>query len=99
MIRPIILLLEDGYAFRKKVREKEQEMRQITRQATHQVSQQRVIAALTKLSRLALRTSVPAQGSAEQWATLLLKQLLTLCTAQQGALFIAREETAHTTEP
>lgn len=74
-------------------------MRQITRQATHQVSRQRVIAALRTLSRLALRTSVLAQGSAEQWARLLLKQLLALCEAQQGALFLAREEGPRKKEP
>ena len=58
-------------------------------------AQQRVIAALTSLSRLALQTSTlrfSPQGSADHLAALLLDQIVELCEAQQGALFLASHE-------
>lgn len=56
---------------------------------------ERVISALTDLAALSRRTStlrVAPPGTREQLATLLVKQLVALCDAQQGALFL----TGHT---
>lgn len=67
------------------------------KRATSHMSQQRVATALTMLSRLALRTSAlrfrpQGSGLAEQWAAALLKQLLALCDAHQGAMFVTKEQ-------
>ncbi len=67
-------------------------MQQPMRPATRSVPQPNVVAALTTLSRLAAHTSArraTSPGVARRWARLLLRQLLVLCAAQQGALFIA----------
>ncbi len=60
--------------------------------ATCPVPQSSVVAALTALARLAVRTSAlrfTSAGQIQDRAALLLKQLLTLCAAQQGALSVA----------
>ena len=54
-------------------------------------SQQRVIAALTSLSALALQTSTlrfSPPEAADHLATVFLDQLVAICAAQQGALFL-----------
>jgi len=67
-------------------------MKSTVRHVTHSLSQADIVAALTTLSRLALRTSTLRAMSPEitrRWTTILLKRLLTLCAAQQGAIFVA----------
>ena len=61
--------------------------------AGRQRVQTRMIAALTTLSRLAARTSIQdfrSPGTVEYWTAELLKHLLALCEAQEGAIFVAR---------
>jgi signal transduction histidine kinase len=48
--------------------------------------------AVTDFAQFALQMNGSAAGSASQVATLLLQRLLLLCQAQQGALFVTREE-------
>lgn len=47
---------------------------------------------VTDFAQFALQMNSSAAGSASQAATLLLQRLLLLCQAQQGALFVTREE-------
>ena len=59
----------------------------------HSLAQQRIIAALTGLSALALQTSMLRFSSPEatdRQVAVLLNQLVTLCEAQQGAFFLLR---------
>lgn len=70
-------------------------MQRAIRQAIRAVPQPDIVIALTTLSRLAVRTStlrVASPSVAQHWARLLLKQLLVVCAAQQGALFVAPSE-------
>jgi hypothetical protein len=56
------------------------------------VPQSDVVAAFTTFSRLAARTStlqVTSPAVARRWAKVLLKHVLALCGAQQGAFFVA----------
>ncbi len=61
-------------------------------------SSQRVIAALTNLADLSLRTSTlrfSPPGTLDHFATTFISRLVTLCEAQQGALFLVRPADSH----
>jgi signal transduction histidine kinase len=66
-------------------------MQQLPEPGDQEFFQQRAIAALTSLSALALQTSTlrfSPPAAADRLAALFLNQLVSLCEAQQGALFL-----------
>lgn len=77
-------------------------MQQTQKTGEQGVSQERVVAALTKLSTLALQTSklhFSSPGTADRLAAFLLDQLVALCGAQQGALFLTYRHDTPLAEP
>jgi signal transduction histidine kinase len=73
-------------------RQKEPGMQPSAKHSRRSVPQSDVVAAFTTFSRLAARTStlqVTSPAVARRWAKVLLKRVLALCEAQQGALFVA----------
>jgi signal transduction histidine kinase len=73
------------------IKGRKEEMQQQPETGTQGFAQQRVIAALTSLSSLALETSMlrfSSPKSVQRLTMVFLDQLVMLCEAQQGALFV-----------